>query len=94
MLCGLLFSLPALLLIAARRHSVPPMRLASPLALLLAVSLPAAALGVLLQHWIALDSWPRLLSAFALVSTVQALMLALFVLRPAERRTLLRLGRS
>jgi O-antigen/teichoic acid export membrane protein len=92
--CGMAYGAPAFLAINAQRFEVPAMRLLLPLLWVVLASLPAAAVGVALQYWVQLDNWPRLLSAFALVSAVQAAMLACFIVRPEERRSLLRLGRS
>jgi len=93
-ICSIICVAPALMAINAKRFEVPAVRLALPLLWVVLASLPAAAVGVALQHWLPLDNWPRLLAAFALVSAVQAAMLACFIVRPEERRTLLRLGRS
>ena len=93
-ICGMAYAAPMFMMVNARRFEVPAVRLALPLLWVVLASLPAAAAGVALQLWLPLDNWPRLLAAFALVSAVQAAMLACFIVRPEERRTLLRLGRS
>ena len=94
MFCSLLYAAPAYLLLNARKWSLSPWRLAFPVAAVLAASIPAAAFGAALVHWVDLDSWPRLISAFAAISVVQVLMLAIFIVRPAERRSLLRFRRA
>jgi O-antigen/teichoic acid export membrane protein len=94
MLCSLLYAAPAILLLNARRWSLPPLRLATPLLAVTGASLPAAAFGAALARWVDLDDWSRLVSALAAIAAVQALMLGLFIVRPAERRSLLRFGRG
>jgi len=89
-------AVPAQIAINARRYGVPMMRLAAPVLWVLAASLPATALGVALVLWTDLSSWPRLAAAFAAIAAVQAVSLALVVLRAEERQRLwrLRLRRS
>jgi len=91
MFASVLVSVPAMLWINARRFALPPGRLALPVLTVLAVSLPAAALGIALAHWVTFDTWPLLLSGLAAVAVVQSLVLALLIVRPEERRALLRL---
>lgn len=94
LLAGMAYALPAVMLQTARRYSQPVLRLVAPLGLVVAASLPATAVGLLLQLWIDIDSWPRFLTACAIVSAVQAIMLGVFVVRPEERRSLLKLRRA
>lgn len=83
---------PAQIAINARRYGVSKMHLAKPVLTVIAASLPATALGVALVLWTDLGTWPRLIAAFAAIAVVQAISLALLVLRSDERRLLLRAG--
>lgn len=94
LLCSLLFAVPAVLRLNSRRWEVSIGRLAMPVLAVLGTSLPAATLGAALAYWVDLGSWPRLISAFAAISALQALMLALLIVRPEERRSLLRFRRG
>ncbi len=94
LLCSSALTIPALIAIMARRYGLSPLSLAAPIASVLVASLPAAAAGAALAHWVALDDWLHLVPALGVVALVQALMLALFVVQPEERRSLLRFKRS
>ena len=94
LLCSMLYATPAVLRLNARRYGIPVMRLVEPVFTVFGASLPAAAVGTAIVTLVDIDDWPRLLAGFATVSAVQALMLTLFIVRPAERRSLLRLGRG
>jgi O-antigen/teichoic acid export membrane protein len=94
LLCSLLFAVPAVLRLNSRRWEVSIGRLTMPVLAVLGTSLPAAALGAALAYWVDLSSWPRLISAFSVISALQALMLALLIVRPDERRSLLRFRRG
>lgn len=82
------FTIPALLAIKARRYDLPPLRLAAPIMAVLAASAPAALVGFALSQWVVLDDWFRLTSAATLIGTVQVALLAVFIVRPEERRSL------
>jgi len=88
-LVGLLLTIPLQLLINARRYRVPALSLAAPVLQVLVASLPAALLGFALARWLPPESWFGLIVAAGAVALLQALVLGLSVVRPAERRALL-----